>query len=426
MSTDIEQKLVEMRNGILAVSQAIDAVASKPAPMTTWSSIQGTPTTLQGYGITNAFDGNYENLFNTPTPFSGSYNDLTDVPPPLEPHINDRSLSGDKINGGMITRFKSVGITDSASETQLLIDDNGITTDSVDTDTITGHTVTGDLDVQGKLSVQKLEVSELSADVRNERSSSLEFIPDSGADIVGKGLLWRDPDTYTKQFVYHVNPDRLFSTENIELATGKYFSIAGNTVINEDTLGTAIVNSSLTNLGVLNNLEVNGDVTIDQYVFWESASNRLGIGTDAPNAALSIVSLDAEFIVEPEGSSIKLGAWTNNDLDIVTDDTTRLSIKANGTIQAGTAENSTALVKVFGQVGIGVNNIETDVTLSTNGPVKLDGRKMQNGVAAPTAGTYALGDIVWNSNPQPTGYVGWVCTRAGTPGLWKPFGQISN
>ena len=51
---------------------------------------------------------------------------------------------------------------------------------------------------------------------------------------------------------------------------------------------------------------------------------------------------------------------------------------------------------------------------------------MQNGVAAPTAGSYALGDIVWNSNPQPTGYVGWVCIRAGTPGLWKSFGQISN
>ena len=49
---------------------------------------------------------------------------------------------------------------------------------------------------------------------------------------------------------------------------------------------------------------------------------------------------------------------------------------------------------------------------------------MQNGATAPTTGVYAIGDIVWNTNPQPTGYVGWVCTRDGTPGLWKPFGAI--
>ena len=357
---------------------------------------------------------------------ASAVDELASSPAPT-PAILDRELSGNKINGGMITNFKSVGITDEAKSTKLTIHNDGITVDKIHTNILTKPvTVQGDLTVHGLVHATKLQVDEVTADVRNERSSSLEFIPDSGSTVAGKGLLWRDPDTYTKQFVWHINPDRLFSTETIDIATGKHLSIAGNTVINQDTLGTAIVNSSLTNLGVLNNLEVNGDVTIDQYVFWESASNRLGIGTDAPNAALSIVSLDAEFIVEPEGDSIRLGAWTNDDLDIITDDTTRLSIKANGTIQAGTTSAPTALVKVFGQVGIGVNNIESDVTLSTAGPVKLDGRKMQNGVAAPTAGSYALGDIVWNSNPQPTGYVGWVCTRAGTPGLWKSFGQISN
>jgi hypothetical protein len=33
---------------------------------------------------------------------------------------------------------------------------------------------------------------------------------------------------------------------------------------------------------------------------------------------------------------------------------------------------------------------------------------------------------VWNNNPQPTGYVGWVCTREGTPGDWSGFGLIAN
>ena len=47
-----------------------------------------------------------------------------------------------------------------------------------------------------------------------------------------------------------------------------------------------------------------------------------------------------------------------------------------------------------------------------------------NGTKEPTSGSFRQGDIVWNENPIPTGYVGWICVRTGTPGEWKPFGQI--
>ena len=39
--------------------------------------------------------------------------------------------------------------------------------------------------------------------------------------------------------------------------------------------------------------------------------------------------------------------------------------------------------------------------------------------------TYNIGDIVWNQSPTPSGFVGWICMRAGTPGEWKAFGQIT-
>lgn len=45
--------------------------------------------------------------------------------------------------------------------------------------------------------------------------------------------------------------------------------------------------------------------------------------------------------------------------------------------------------------------------------------------AAPTTGTWAVGDIVYNDTPTSGGYIGWVCTAAGTPGTWKTFGLIS-
>lgn len=45
--------------------------------------------------------------------------------------------------------------------------------------------------------------------------------------------------------------------------------------------------------------------------------------------------------------------------------------------------------------------------------------------AAPTTGTWAVGDTVWNIAPASAGYIGWVCTVAGTPGTWKGFGLIA-
>ena len=45
--------------------------------------------------------------------------------------------------------------------------------------------------------------------------------------------------------------------------------------------------------------------------------------------------------------------------------------------------------------------------------------------AAPTTGTWAVGDTVWNTSPAAAGYIGWVCTVAGTPGTWNGFGLIA-
>ena len=45
-----------------------------------FTDLTGKPTTLSGYGITDAFSGSYNDLSDTPTLFSGSYTDLSDKP----------------------------------------------------------------------------------------------------------------------------------------------------------------------------------------------------------------------------------------------------------------------------------------------------------------------------------------------------------
>ena len=56
---------------------------------------------------------------------------------------------------------------------------------------------------------------------------------------------------------------------------------------------------------------------------------------------------------------------------------------------------------------------------------RLNGKKFINGVSAPESGEFVKGDICWNTNPQASSYVGWICTVSGTPGEWLPFGAIN-
>jgi len=46
--------------------------------------------------------------------------------------------------------------------------------------------------------------------------------------------------------------------------------------------------------------------------------------------------------------------------------------------------------------------------------------------AAPTTGTWAVGDTAWNTAPAAAGTPGWVCTTAGTPGTWKAMAVLAS
>ena len=48
-----------------------------------------------------------------------------------------------------------------------------------------------------------------------------------------------------------------------------------------------------------------------------------------------------------------------------------------------------------------------------------------SGTAAPTTGTWVVGQIRWNSAPVAGGNIGWVCVTAGVPGTWKEWGIIN-
>lgn len=328
---------------------------------------------------------------------------------PLEiPTPNTNSISGNAIHGGKVTLFRSTGIADNASRLVLLVEDNGITVDAIDTDRLIGDTVvTGDLSVNGELRANAIVTD-------SKHIGSIDFhAPGSELDMVG--LQWRTDDDRTKQFVWRERNQGFYVSNSIDLHRSANFSIDNIPVLSSDRLGPTVQYSELRTVGVIENLTTSGDLVIDDgFVRWDSGTMRFSIGNELPNGQFSVSSNEAEFIVDPWFDTVKVGTYTTSNLELITDDTTRISIKDTGNIN------------VIGKLGINTENVTSDVDLQVSGPIRVQDKKIEYGTDYPITGSHGKSDIVYNTNPVVGGYVGWVCIESGNPGTWKPFGRIED
>ena len=83
---------------------------------------------------------------------------------------------------------------------------------------------------------------------------------------------------FEKTFVWEASSTSLKSSEHLDLAAGKVYKINGTEVLNPTTLGSGVVNSSLTNLGTLTALEVNGHTELDN-INVSGLSTFVGVAT---------------------------------------------------------------------------------------------------------------------------------------------------
>ena len=168
-----------------------------------------------------------------------------------------KELSGDKISGGTITKFASTGISDEASNTVVVVKNDGIHLETLHVDYIAGPlSVTGSLTVAGDITADKLHVKELIAEVKNERLDPVSFVSKNKKNTAyGKGLVWPGGE-YTKQFLLMERPDRFFATESIELRANKIYMINGQNVLSQQALGNTVTQSNLRSVGTLESLDV--------------------------------------------------------------------------------------------------------------------------------------------------------------------------
>jgi len=223
----------------------------------------------------------------------------------------------------------------------------------------------------------------------NGLTSSVEFKTTADTSIYGLGIKWQGRGT-DRQLVMMSEPDRIWTTEDFDLDSGRFYRINKQPVLSETTLGASVTQSSLVSLGSLTGLNVIGSTT------------------------LRAVS----------ASSLTLGNLVYDSTGIISNGESLVSVNANQ-VTIGNANLQNNPVRIFGPLSINVNNPDPDVQFTVNGDVKIGGKKFTNGITAPGTGIWTAGDICWNTQPNFGGHVGWVCVASGTPGAWAGFGLIS-
>ena len=196
--------------------------------------------------------------------------------------------------------------------------------------------VGGDLDVQGTLTT--INSTTVQVDDKNIELGTIASPTDATAD--GGGLTLKGATD--KTFNWYNTSDAWTSSEHLELAVNKSFYINTNNVLSQTTLGTTVSNSSLTNFGLVTQLNVD-DMRLDGNTLNVQTTNvDLNIaanGTGVINLNSDIETVyDASFGTLLDNSQVTvLGRLDVDNVAINTSDifstptNGNLNIYANGT-----------------------------------------------------------------------------------------------
>ena len=285
--------------------------------------------------------------------------------------IPKNSISGDNIDGGTITNFRSDGIKDSAKNKQIIIQDDKVeikgTIEGADASlqTVTANVVSSPTITSHTVKSQKVETANVFAD-----------------------------NVHVKEYI---------STEKIKYnkAEADNFDVKKSVRINlrevlwEDKLGNSVKHSALQEVGVLNKLQVGSTLSVE--------GHRVGINTKTPQGYFAVDQGGDQIVLDFKDGRARMGMYTISDLD-VGNGKTQITIKANG------------------NVGIGVT--QPTQALEVDGNIKYRGKTITSGATQPREGNWQKGDICYNDDVKSGDYVGWICLRGGNPGTWSKFGQI--
>jgi len=172
------------------------------------------------------------------------------------------SVTNTAVEGGTFT-VNNEGVlsaTGTANQVQVSAANGNVTFSLANDVTIPNNlTVTGDLLVQGNTTT--LNTATLAVEDKNILLANTSSPTDGSAD--GAGITVKG--STDKTFNWIDGTDSWTSSENMDLASGKTYNISGVTVLSNTTLGSSVVNSSLTSVGTISSGTWNGSTVSISY-----------------------------------------------------------------------------------------------------------------------------------------------------------------
>jgi hypothetical protein len=164
-------------------------------------------------------------------------------------------------------------------------------------------------------------------------------------------------------------------------------TLNGAELVTDNSLGPAVINSKLQTLGELRELRVSGESLLGQTLY--VTPKRVGINTIEPAAALSVWDEEIEITAKKKSKDVAfLGTTRQQKLVLSANNKDNLTCNEDGSVE---------------------------VEVLRMGPFKFS--------TSPTPPNYVSErcHVVWNTNPNPGGPMGWICLGSAN---WANFGII--
>lgn len=242
--------------------------------------------------------------------------------------LNDLSLSGDHIEGGIIKNFASTGIDDKASSCQLTIFDTHVVMEKPLL--TTGVQVKGSVKVEDNITVlgstNIVEFDEESSGFEQiiNKSKATVFNDLQTNGVVAPSLKWNDKE-----------------------------------LINQNELAPSILTSNLRKVGTLEELLTRGETLLDNTLY--VSNKRVGVNTLEPSYALSVwdgevevainkVNQNRAFIGTHRPISVTLGASGKDNISLEPDGSVTINDLRLGALPISTASSQPSWSGIAGEI----------------------------------------------------------------------------
>lgn len=153
--------------------------------------------------------------------------------------------------------------------------------------------------------------------------------------------------------------------------------------------------------------------------------------TNCGGRAINVASSGATALTGTNVTIVGANIDGAADYGIILEDTVQKAIisschidNISGLDRAISIDSSTPNAHVFGNTSNAATTVFGAVNTTRQENNSWNARVLYRS-SAPSSGTWAVGDRVYNTAPSASGTIGWVCTTAGSPGTWKEFGNIA-